>query len=91
MTATQLDSKTRSDIFSDPSLFRLVGGALQYVTLTRPDINYAINKVCQFMSNLLETHWTTVKKILQYLKDTILYGLRMQPTYASRPFYYCPL
>jgi len=43
------------------------------------------------MSNPLETHWTTVKKILQYLKDTILYGLRMQPTYASRPFYYCPL
>lgn len=35
--------------FHDPVQYRQLVGALQYVTLSRPDITYAVNKVCQFM------------------------------------------
>jgi hypothetical protein len=32
--------------FSDPTRFRQIEGALQYLTFTRPDICFAVNRVC---------------------------------------------
>nr|CAN64561.1 hypothetical protein VITISV_038232 [Vitis vinifera] len=37
---------------SDATEYRSIVGALQYLTLTRPDICYAVNQVCQFMHAL---------------------------------------
>ncbi|KAL5772667.1 hypothetical protein ACOSQ2_012591 [Xanthoceras sorbifolium] len=50
-------------------------GALQYATITRPDIAYAVNKVCQFMQAPMDEHWKAVKRILRYLKGTSKAGL----------------
>lgn len=36
--------------------YRQLVGALQYITLTRPDITYAVNKVCQFIHSPTENH-----------------------------------
>lgn len=33
----------------DSSSYRSVVGALQYLTLTRPDLSFSVNKVCQFL------------------------------------------
>ena len=43
-------SQFASDTFSKTSLCHSIVGALQYVTITRQDISYAINKVCLFMA-----------------------------------------
>jgi hypothetical protein len=43
-------------------------GALQYLTFTRPDICFAVNRVCQFMHAPTDSHWAPVKRILRYLK-----------------------
>ena len=40
----------------DPSLYRSIVGASQYVTITRPDISFGINKACQFMAHPTSTH-----------------------------------
>ncbi|KAD5961410.1 hypothetical protein E3N88_12883 [Mikania micrantha] len=64
--------------FDNPARYRQVVGALQYATLSRPDISYAVNKVCQFMHFPTTNHWSTVKRILRYLKGTISYGLLVQ-------------
>lgn len=51
-------------------------GSLQHLFLTRPDIAFAVNKVCQFMSSPTTDHWSAVKRILRYLKHTLnYYGL----------------
>jgi hypothetical protein len=42
--------------FSDPTQFRQIVGALQYLTFTRPDICNAVNKVCQFMHAPTDSH-----------------------------------
>ena len=68
-------TKTGSDCFSDPILYRSVVEALQYSTIVRPELSYAVNKVCQFMSHPLEAHWTAIKRILRYLKGTLHHGL----------------
>jgi len=73
ITSSKL-SKSGSDVFSDPTLYRSVVGALQYATFTRPEISYVVNKVCQFMSKPLESHWIAVKRILRYLKGIILWS-----------------
>jgi len=78
-------TKIGSDTFSDPSLFRSVVGALQYATITRPEISFAVNKVCQFMSNPLDSHWVAVKRILRYLKGTLHLGLCFYPTNIHKP------
>ena len=62
-----------------------VVGALQYL-ITRPEISFAVNKVCEFMANPLETHWTAVKRILIYLKGTLLYGLHLRPATLGPPY-----
>jgi histone deacetylase 1/2 len=79
-------SKFGTDSMSDPSLYRSVVGALQYATMTRPDIAFSVNKVCQFMANPLETHWKAVKRILRYLKGTLGHGLLISPSTAGPPF-----
>ncbi|KAH9689512.1 retrovirus-related pol polyprotein from transposon RE1 [Citrus sinensis] len=54
---------------------RLVGG-LQYLTLTRPDIVHAVNKVCQHFQTPTEANLRAVKRILRYLKGSLDYGIR---------------
>jgi histone deacetylase 1/2 len=78
-------SKTGSDNVTDATLYRSVVGYLQYATITRPEISFVVNKVCQFMSAPLESHWTAVKRILRYLKGTINFGLKLVPTNIHHP------
>jgi hypothetical protein len=63
--------------FFDPRWFRQIVGALQYLTFTRPDICFAVNRVCQFMHAPTNSHWATVKRILRYLKGTTSYGFHI--------------
>ncbi|CAL9020273.1 unnamed protein product [Prunus brigantina] len=60
---------------SDPHEYRSVVGALQYLTVTRPDITYAVNQVCQHMHQPTTVHWIAVKRILRYLKGSSTDGL----------------
>lgn len=50
-------------------------GALQYVTITRPNIALGVNKAAQFMHCPLDTHLKAVKRILRYLKGTQTSGM----------------
>ncbi|GAA0149585.1 hypothetical protein LIER_08723 [Lithospermum erythrorhizon] len=65
--------------FSDPTKYRQVVGALQYVTLTRPDLAFVVNRVCQFMHDPHDSHWDVVKRILWYLQTTKDQGLVIRP------------
>jgi len=47
------------------------------LTFTRPDICFAVNRVCQFMHAPTDSHWTAVKRILRYLKGTTSYGFHI--------------
>lgn len=51
--------------------------------MTRPDITYSVNQVCQFMHAPTSTHLAAVKRILRYLKGTLGFGLCLP---ASRDF-----
>lgn len=55
----------------DAFVYRSTVGGLQYLMLTRPDISFAVNKVCQFLAQQTEVHWEAIKRILRYVKGTI--------------------
>jgi histone deacetylase 1/2 len=55
----------------DATKYRSIVGALQYLTLTRPDISFSVNKVCQYLHAPTTQHWTAVKRILRYVKHTL--------------------
>ncbi|XP_031489589.1 secreted RxLR effector protein 161-like [Nymphaea colorata] len=71
-------SKFEGEKLKDETLYRSIVGALQYVTLTRPDIAYTVNKACQFLHEPTDLHWTHVKRILRYLQGTRAYGLHIK-------------
>lgn len=61
--------------YNNPTLYRSIVGALQYFTFTRPYIAFFIHQVCQFMQEPMNSHFTTVKRILRYLEGTVQLGL----------------
>ncbi|XP_061989602.1 uncharacterized mitochondrial protein AtMg00810-like [Rosa rugosa] len=82
--------KDEGTILSNPTLYRSIVGGMQYLTFTRPDIAYAVNIVCQFMSFPTDAHFASVKRILRYLQGTINHGLFYK--YGKSPTYitgYC--
>ena len=73
-------SKFDGDPLTDVTQYRSVVGALQYLTMTRIDIAFVVNKACQFMQQPIFAHWLSVKRILRYLKGTLHDGLLLNPS-----------
>ncbi|CAN6704554.1 unnamed protein product [Malus baccata var. baccata] len=76
-----LDSKlqlsTHSEALSDITKYQRLVGKLIYLTITHPDISYALSIVSQFMHAPTLAHMQIVKRILHYLKGSIGRGLLM--------------
>ncbi|XP_019173407.1 PREDICTED: uncharacterized protein LOC109168982 [Ipomoea nil] len=66
--------------FENPTQYRRIVGALQYLTITRPDLSYVVNLLCQFMHSPSTDHWAMVKHVLRYIKGTLDYGLCLRPS-----------
>jgi hypothetical protein len=49
-------SKFDGDPLPDPTAYRQIVGALQYCTLTRPDISFSVNQLCQHMHAPTSAH-----------------------------------
>ncbi|BBN70351.1 transposable element gene, partial [Prunus dulcis] len=75
MTSKGTLSRTHGTLLADPTPYRQMVGALQYLSITRLDISYAVQHVSQFMGSPGDVHFEAVKQILSYLKGTLGVGL----------------
>ena len=68
-----------SPFLSDPTTYKSMVGALQYLTFTKPNLSYSVQQACQFMSKSTQDHLMAAKRILRYLKGTLHNGIHFQP------------
>ncbi|XP_026450884.1 uncharacterized protein LOC113351015 [Papaver somniferum] len=73
-------SPTDGKDFPNPTLYRQLVGSLNYLTITRPDISYAVHVVSQFMDAPRTSHFDAVFRILRYVKGTLYQGLNFSST-----------
>ncbi|KAL9858680.1 putative RNA-directed DNA polymerase [Arabidopsis thaliana] len=71
----KLSNHTDEPALDSLEAYRRLVGKLMYLTITRPDITYAVNRLCQFTSSPKNTHLKAALKVLHYLKGTIRLGL----------------
>lgn len=95
-TSGSRPSASEGDLLSDPSKYRSLVGALQYLTITRPYISFVVNIVSQFMSTPRTIHLIALKGILR-LTGTISLGHHLKSssnfsltTYSDAGWAGCP-
>ena len=63
------------DPMVDPTAYRSLAGALQYLTFTRLDLTYAVQQVCLHTYDPRESHLAALKCLLRYVRGTVDLGL----------------
>ncbi|KAJ8763312.1 hypothetical protein K2173_001450 [Erythroxylum novogranatense] len=78
-------SRSRGEVLPSSKEYRQMVGALQYLTLTRPDIAFAVNKLAQFLHCATDIHWQACKWLLHFLQGTSNNGLWLHSDWAGCP------
>ena len=55
-------------VLPDPSEYRSMVDALQYLTFTRPDLAFSVHQLCQFMHHPTTSHLEAAKRVLCYVR-----------------------
>jgi len=64
-------SPDEGNLVEDTTMYRCIVGSLIYMTITRPDLNYVVRVVGQFMQTPRKPHLDAMKRILRYIKHTL--------------------
>jgi hypothetical protein len=67
--------RDEGELLDDPTTYRKLVGSLIYLTITRPDISYAVHTVSKFMQAPRHLHLSAVRCIIRYILGTPSRGL----------------
>ncbi|KAL9811798.1 putative RNA-directed DNA polymerase [Arabidopsis thaliana] len=87
LTPVDLASKLEESVgpkIQNPTLYRSLAGALQYLTITRPDISYAVQQVCLFMHDPRESHLHALRRLIHYIKGSTSQGLSITKSPSTK-------
>lgn len=59
----------------DPTIYRRLLGRLIYLTITRPDLNYAVHTLSQFLHSPRTAHLDVAHRVIRYLKGSVNKGI----------------
>jgi hypothetical protein len=85
---TLVDTCPKSSTSTDESVtnvlfYRSIVGALYYLTLTRPNIAYAVHQACLHMHAPRDSHWALIKRILRYIRGTTQHGVHLLASFDA--------
>ena len=75
--------------YEDVKHYRRMVGKLIYLTITRPDVCFAVNQVSQHMQAPKMHHWNMVERILRYLREAPGQGVWMGCNKSTEIVGYC--
>ena len=81
LTPMEQNHKLLSDngpFHKNPARFRRYVGRLVYLTITRPELSYAVHVLSQVMHKPREAHWDAVVRVLKYLKGSPGQGIMLK-------------
>jgi hypothetical protein len=84
-SGSEVESQKLSDGFNID--FASCIGSLIYLSMTRTDIIYAVNKLAKFTRKPGKLHFEAIIHLLRYLRDNSLYGVRFYSNIADAPIY----
>lgn len=100
-TPLPLNLKLVSDegnLLSEPELYRSLVGKLNYLTNTRPDLNYSIQVLSQFMQSPRSSHLDALLHTLKYVSTSPSQGILLQASnsltlqaYSDSDWAACPM
>ncbi len=68
-------SADEGDLVEYAIMYRRIVGSLIYMTITRPDLSYAVGMVSQFIQTPRKPHLDAVRRIVRYIKHTLQCGI----------------
>ncbi len=68
-------SVDEGDLVDDTTMYRCIVGNLIYMTIIRPNLNYVVGVVSQFMQTPRKLYLDAVRRILRYIKHTLQCGI----------------
>jgi hypothetical protein len=82
-SATPVDTHAKlsasdGDLLPDGTEYQSLAGGLQYITLTCPDISYAVQQICLHMHAPRTSNLALVKRVLRYVCGTMDFGLHLR-------------
>jgi histone deacetylase 1/2 len=86
--STPVDTKAKVSAsdgvqLTDKTFYRSIAGALQYLTLTRPELAYAVQQACLYMHDPHDVHWNIIKRILRYVRGTTGHGVLLRASSST--------
>ncbi|XP_038683083.1 uncharacterized mitochondrial protein AtMg00810-like [Tripterygium wilfordii] len=76
-------------LLPDVGLYRRLIGRLTYLTLTRPDVSYAVHHLSQFLHAPTDQHLNAAYRVLRYIKSCPGQGIFFPSTHSSALRAYC--
>ncbi|XP_015072816.1 uncharacterized protein LOC107017049 [Solanum pennellii] len=74
---------------SDPAGYQKLVGKLLYLTMTRPDISYAVQNLSQFMHKPKKSHMEGALRVIRYLKNAPGLGIMLTSKICKQLSVYC--
>ncbi|KAK1397357.1 Cysteine-rich RLK (Receptor-like protein kinase) 8 [Heracleum sosnowskyi] len=79
----------KGEPLQDIQTYQRLMGKLIYLTVTRPDIVYAVHILTKYMQQPTTEHMTAVKHLLKYLAGNAGQGILLASKYAAQLTAYC--
>lgn len=80
---------TADEVLKDPSSYQRLVGRLLYLIMTRPDLDFAVQVLSQFMHCPKVSHVEAALRVVRYIKAESRLGFLMPANNTNKLIAYC--